>query len=100
MQDNDSDSLGAVLLQFQEGEWRAVLYASRNLTEVDRRYAQTEKKPSPYYGHVNGSTCMCMAVISNKKQTTNLSSAFLEVDPNHRQESRDGFSVYSATSTE
>ena len=59
-----------------------------------------KKKPSPYYGHVNGSTCMCMAVISNKKQTTNLSSAFLEVDPNHRQESRDGFSVYSATSTE
>ena len=38
------DGLGAVLLQFQEGEWRVVSYASRNLTEVERRYAQTEKE--------------------------------------------------------
>ena len=38
------DGLGAVLLQFQEGERRAVSYASRNLTEVERRYAQTEKE--------------------------------------------------------
>ena len=33
--------LGAVLLQSQEGEWRAL----RNLAEVERRYAQTEKEP-------------------------------------------------------
>ena len=42
--DAGPDGLGAVLLQFQEGEWRAVSYASRNLTEVERRYAQTEKE--------------------------------------------------------
>ena len=42
--DAGSDGLGAVLLQLQDGEWRAVSYASRNLTEVERRYAQTEKE--------------------------------------------------------
>ena len=42
--DAGPDGLGAVLLQFQEGEWRAVSCASRNLTEVERRYAQTEKE--------------------------------------------------------
>ena len=30
--------------QFQEGEWRAVSYVSRNLTEIGRRYYQTEKE--------------------------------------------------------
>ena len=42
--DAGPDGLGAVLLQFQEGEWRAVSYTSRNLTEVERRYAQREKE--------------------------------------------------------
>ena len=36
--------LGAVLTQLQDGEWRAISYASRNLTEVKRRYIQTEKE--------------------------------------------------------
>ena len=30
--------------QFQGEEWRAVSYASRNLSDVERRYAQTEKE--------------------------------------------------------
>ena len=34
--DAGPDGLEAVLLNFQEGEWRAVLCASRNLTEVER----------------------------------------------------------------
>ena len=42
--DAGPDGLGAVLLQFQEGEWRAVSYASCNLTEVKRWYAQTQKE--------------------------------------------------------
>ena len=42
--DAGSDGLGAALLQLQDGEWRAVSYASRNLTEVERRYTQTEKE--------------------------------------------------------
>ena len=36
--------LGAVLTQLQDGEWRAISYAFRNLTEVERRYGQTEKE--------------------------------------------------------
>ena len=36
--------LGAVLTQLQEGQWRVVAYASRNLTAVERRNSQTEKE--------------------------------------------------------
>ncbi len=36
--------LGAVLLQFQNDSWRVVSYASRGLTDVERRYSQTEKE--------------------------------------------------------
>ena len=32
--------LGAVLAQEQGGTWRAVLYASRSLTDMERRYSQ------------------------------------------------------------
>ena len=39
-----SEGLGAVLTQ-QHGEtWRVVSYASRSLTDVERRYCQTEKE--------------------------------------------------------
>lgn len=36
--------LGAVLTQRQGDTWRPISYASRNLTEVERRYSQTEKE--------------------------------------------------------
>jgi len=36
--------LGAVLLQEQNGEVRVISYASRTLTDVERRYSQTEKE--------------------------------------------------------
>ena len=36
--------LGAVLLQTQNGEKRAIYYASRSLSDVERRYSQTEKE--------------------------------------------------------
>lgn len=36
--------LGAVLIQEQNGEFRPVYYASRTLTDVERRYSQTEKE--------------------------------------------------------
>ena len=42
--DAGPDGLGVVLLQLQDGEWRAGPYALRNLTEVERYYAQTEKE--------------------------------------------------------
>ena len=35
--------LVAVLTQQQDGVWRVVSYTSRSLTEVERRYSQTEK---------------------------------------------------------
>ena len=34
--------LGAVLVQTQKGEPRAICYASRSLSDVERRYSQTE----------------------------------------------------------
>ena len=36
--------LGAVLVQWQNGERRVVYYASRSLSDVERRYSQTEKE--------------------------------------------------------
>ena len=36
--------LGAVLMQEKNGESRAVCYASRSLSQVERRYSQTEKE--------------------------------------------------------
>ena len=38
-------SLGAVLLQSKvKGDWRPVSYASRSLSNTERRYSQTEKE--------------------------------------------------------
>ena len=36
--------LGAVLIQLQGVEWRVIDYASRGLTDVERRYSQTERE--------------------------------------------------------
>ena len=36
--------LGGILVQIQKGEPRIVTYASRSLSEVERRYSQTEKE--------------------------------------------------------
>nr|XP_022336145.1 uncharacterized protein LOC111132611 [Crassostrea virginica] len=36
--------LGAVLVQEQEGEFRVISYASRSLSDTERRYSQTEKE--------------------------------------------------------
>ena len=42
--DAGPEGLGAVLLQLQDEECRVVSYASTNLSNVERRYAQTEKE--------------------------------------------------------
>ena len=36
--------LGAILVQEQNGEERVICYASRSLTDVEKRYSQTEKE--------------------------------------------------------
>ena len=42
--DAGSTGIGAVLTQLQDGLWRVISYASRNHTDVERRYSQTEKE--------------------------------------------------------
>ena len=42
--DASSFGLGAVLLQKTESEWKPVAYASRSMSETERRYAQIEKE--------------------------------------------------------
>ena len=37
-------SLGAVLTQLQDGNWRVITYASRSLSKIERKYSQTEKE--------------------------------------------------------
>ena len=42
--DASSHGLGAVLLQRSDGEWKPVAYASRSMSETEKRYAQIEKE--------------------------------------------------------
>jgi hypothetical protein len=40
--DTGPTGIGAVVAQLQGGSWRVIAYASRCLTNVERRYSQTE----------------------------------------------------------
>jgi hypothetical protein len=42
--DASSFGLGAVLLQKEESEWKPVAFASRTMSDTERRYAQIEKE--------------------------------------------------------
>ena len=41
---NTSSYFGAVLLQYNEGQWKLVAYASHSMSDSERRYAQIEKE--------------------------------------------------------
>ena len=91
--DAGPQGLGAVLSQLQDGEWRAISYASRNFTEVERRYSQTEKDALALaqYGLVRVSTFMCTGANFNLKLITSHSSVFLAGYQNHQHVSNVGF---------
>lgn len=42
--DAGPDGLGAVLSQLHGDEWRVIAYASKGLTELERKYSQTERE--------------------------------------------------------
>lgn len=50
--DASSYGLRAVLLQAHEQTWKPVSYASRSLSDAEKRYAQIKKRP---HGHVRNS---------------------------------------------
>ena len=97
--DAGPEGLGAVLLQIQDNGWRAVSYASRNLSEVERHYAQTEKEALSLVWACDVLTYMFMVANLNWRLITNLYNAFSASLRNHQQESNGGYFVYSATTT-
>ena len=60
--------LGAVLTQFQDGCWRVISYASRSLTEVEKRYSQTEKEALGLYELAKDSIYMYLEKSLNWKR--------------------------------
>jgi hypothetical protein len=62
--------LGAILMQSDGHETRPVAYASRTLTDVERRYSQTEREALAVVWGVKCSTCIFMALRLNFSLTT------------------------------
>ena len=46
----DAIGLEVVLIQLKGVEWRVIAYASRGLTDVERRYSQVERSPGTGVG--------------------------------------------------
>ena len=64
--------LGAILTQQQkDGNFKSVIYASRSLSDVERRYSQTEKEALAVVWDVNVCECICMESNLNWLQITN-----------------------------
>ena len=66
--DSSSYGVGAVLLQKHQQSWRLVAYASRSLSETEKRCAQVEKErhwPSPGYCHVKDLVLLILGISHN-----------------------------------
>lgn len=79
--------VGAVLVQEQKRQNHVICYASRGLSDVERRYSQTEREAL-------GIVCEKIHIYLFE-QTTNLLSLSTQIVLNFQQELRDGSSDYS-----
>ena len=71
--DASAYGLGAVLLQQQhEDEWKPVAFASRSMTETERRYSQIKKEALALCGHARSSLATSSESQSYWRQTTSL----------------------------
>ena len=70
--DASSYGLGAALLQKTNSSWKPVAFASRVMSDTERRYAQVEKRPWPLRGPVRDSQHTFSANYLPSRQITNL----------------------------
>ena len=89
--------LGVVLLQEQKGENHVISYASRGLSDLERRYSQTEKKALGIYGPVRGFMCIFMEWILNCGRTTKFWNLSTQCAPDPLRQSRGASCGYSPT---
>ena len=86
--------LGAILIQEQQGRKRVISYASKSLSDVEKRYSQTEKE---VVWHVNVFMCTCMALNLNCTLITSHQRRFTPADQSRVHELNDGSCDYSHT---
>ena len=89
--DASTVGLGGVLVQKQNGQYRVISYASRSLTDVERRYLQTEKEAlalvwacERFHPYLYGAK---FELITDHKPL----DLFSQLDQSHVQEKRDGY---------
>ena len=87
--DASSFGLGAVLFQKDKDDWKPMAYASRSMSETERRYAQIEKKAlavtwvcEKFTDHILGQKFLIesdhkrsMGILSTKLMNTNISES-------------------------
>ena len=91
--DESPFGLGAVLLQGSGDDVRPIAYASRTLTDVERRYSQRRERPWRWSGRVNGFIFTCLAKNLNYTPTTKRLRLSTARDLSHRLESIERWSL-------
>lgn len=79
-------ALGAVLIQCQNGHDGVVSYASRSLSDVERRYSQTEKEALGLVWACERFHQYLYGIDFNLSQITAHLSSSTHLDQNHQQE--------------